>query len=73
MESIKNQLQCQQNEIEALQCLMAVFSAWADAEKQETLRLDTYSRRENFRLIAIAEAIESVEVADLTTSQGQAK
>ena len=43
---------------------MAVLSALVDAEKQERLRPDTYSRRENLRLIGIPETGEGMEVEE---------
>ena len=66
MDSIKTQLQCQQKEIETLQNSVAVLSARVDVEKQERLRLDTYSRRKNLRLIRIPEGIE---LADPTSQR----
>ena len=66
VESMKSQLQCHEKEIETLQSSVAVLSAHArvDAEKQERLRLDTYSRRENLRLIGIPETGEGMEAEE---------
>ena len=43
---------------------MVTLSARVDAEKQERLRLDTYSRRENLRLIGIPETGEGMEAEE---------
>ena len=67
VDSMKTQLQCKQKEIKTLKSSGAVLSARVDAEKQEKLRLDTYSRREKLRLIGIP---EGKDIAD-PTSQGQ--
>ena len=40
---------------------MAALSVRVNAEKQERLRLDTYSRRENLRLIGIPKTGEGME------------
>ena len=53
---MKTQLQCKQKEIKTLKSSGAVLSARVDAEKQEKLRLDTYSRREKLRLIGKTES-----------------